>query len=154
MNTRKIIIEVICLILMLHFFYEGVYKIAYWQNYAYWMKHAPLLKPVWQIFTYAIPVGEILLALSFLKPSFRVNALYISIAVLMVFVFWIMCGNLFTHRLFWPYHALYEKSTWMQKMLISIGLCWLAFAAVVLLKRHSIKGIASNSLRNEPVSAH
>ncbi|HWK04803.1 MAG TPA: MauE/DoxX family redox-associated membrane protein [Puia sp.] len=154
MKTRKIIVEIICLTLLLNFFYEGIYKIAYWSNYAFWVKHAPLLKPVWQILTYVIPIGEIVLALAFMVQKFRVKALYILIGVLMVFVLWVMSGYLFTHRLFWPYHALWEKPTWMQKMLISIGLCWLAFMAIVLLNpKLSFKRYSSNSLRNKPANA-
>ena len=154
MKTRKIIVEVICVILLLNFFYEGIYKIAYWGNYAFWVKHAPLLKPVGQVLTYAIPVGEIVLALSFLAPKFRVRALYLSVGVLMVFVLWIMSSYLFTTRIFWPYHALWEKPTWMQKMLISLGLCWLSFTAILLSNpKFSFKRYSSSSLRNTPANA-
>lgn len=154
MKTKKIIVEVICLILLLNFFYEGIYKIAYWQNFGFYIKHAPLLKPVWQIITCTVPIGELALALSFLAPNFRVKALYISIGVLVIFVLWVMASYLFTTRLFWPYHALWEKPTWMQKMLISLGLCWFAFAAVLLSNQKlSFKRYSSNSLRNKPANA-
>jgi hypothetical protein len=154
MKTRKIIVEIICLILLLNFFYEGIYKIAYWGNYAFWVKHAPLLRPIWQLLTYIIPVGEIALALSFLAPKFRIKALYISIGVLIVFVLWVMSSYLFTSRLFWPYHALWEKPTWMQKMLISLGLSWLALTALILAKGGlPINRFSSNSLRNKPTNA-
>lgn len=154
MKTRKIIVEVICLILLLNFFYEGIYKVAYWSNYAFWMKHAPLLKPVWQILTYAIPVGEIALALAFLAPKFRVRALYVSIGVLFVFVLWVMSGYLFTTQLFWPYHALWEKPTWMQKMLLSLGMSWLALTAIVMSSSVSLrKGYNSRPVQNKPVNA-
>ena len=154
MKTRKIIVEIICLVLMLNFFYEGIYKIAYWSDYAFWVKHAPLLKPVWQILTYAIPVGEIALALSFMVPKFRVKALYISIGVLFVFVLWVMSGFLFTNRIFFPYHALWEKPNWMDKMLISLGFGWLAFTAVLLSNANlSLKRFYSNYLRNKSANA-
>ena|SRR5258708_6085636 len=154
MKTRKIIVEIICLILLLNFFYEGIYKIAYWQNYAFWIKHAPLLKPVWQILTYTIPIGEIALALSFLVPKFRLKALYISIGALGVYVLWVMSGYLFTNRIFFPCHALWEKPTWMQKMLISLGFCWLALTAILLVNsKLSFKRYSSNSLRNTSANA-
>ena len=154
MKTRKIIVEIICLILLLNFFYEGIYKIAYWPNFAVWMKHAPLLRPVWQILTYVIPIGEIALALAFMVQKFRVKALYISIGVLAAFVLWVISSYLFTNRIFFPYHALWEKPIWMQKMLISLGLCWLAFTAVLLSNPNlSFKKYFSNSLRNKPANA-
>lgn len=154
MKTRKIVVEIICLILLLNFFYEGIYKIAYWGSFGLYMKHAPLLSPIWQILTYVIPIGEIALALSFLAPSFRGNALYISIVVMVVFVLWIMSVYLFTLRVFWPFHALWEKPTWLQKMLISMGMCWLAFAAIGMSKRgFSFKRLSSNIFRNTLTNA-
>src|SRR5882757_10426313 len=129
MKTKKIIIEIICLVLVLNFFYEGIYKIAYIQNYGFWVTHEPLLRPIGKILTYLIPTGEIALSLLFLVPSCRIFALYITLAGLIIFVLWVMSVYLFTHFLFWPYHALWGRPTWMQKMLISLGLCWLAFMA-------------------------
>jgi hypothetical protein len=154
MKTRKIIVEVICLVLMLNFFYEGIYKVAYWSNYAFWVKHAPLLRSIWQILTYVIPMGEIALALGFMVPKFRMRALYISIACLFVFVLWVMGWHLFTSRIFWPYHALWEKPTWMQKMLISLGMGWLALTAIVMSSSVSLrKGYNSHPVQNKPVNA-
>ena len=154
MKTRKIIVEVICLVLMLNFFYEGIYKIGYWSNYAFWVKHAPLLEPVWQILTYAIPIGEIALALAFMVSKFRIRALYISIGVLFVFVLWIMSSYLFTSRVFWPYHALWEKPTWMQKMLISLGICWMALIVIVLSSPIKLqKRYPAAAMKNEPANA-
>lgn len=132
MKMRKIIVEIICFILLMNWFYEGIYKVAYWSNFSLYMKHAPLLKPVWQVLAYGIPVGEIVLALMFIFPKQRVRALYISIGVSMVFVFWIISVYLFTNRLFWPYHAMWKGPTWMQKMVISLGVCWGAFTVIVL----------------------
>jgi len=154
MKTRKIIIEIICFVLLMNWFYEGIYKVAYWSNFSFYMKHAPLLKPVWQILAYGIPAGEIGLALMFLFTKQRVRALYITIGALMVFVFWVMSVYLFAHRVFWPYHALWAKPTWMQKMLISVGLCWGAFIAAMLLNpRISFKRFGPRALRNMPTSA-
>src|SRR6185503_16572903 len=116
MKTRKVIVEVICFVLLMNWFYEGIYKVAYWSNFSFYIEHAPLLKPVGQVLAYGIPVGEIAVALMFLSPKQKVKALYISIGALMVFVFWVISWHLFTNRVFWPYHALWEKSTWMQKM--------------------------------------
>ena len=153
MKTRKIIVEIICFILLMNFFYEGIYKIAYWGSFGHYIKHAPLLEPFWQILVYCVPGGEIILALTFFSSGFRIKALYISIAVLLMFVFWIMSVYLFTPRLFWPYHALWKNPTWMQKMLISLGLCWLSFTALIILRKDISYRVKSTSLRNMPANA-
>ena len=154
MKTRKIIVEIICLILLLNFFYEGMYKLVYIHNYGQWLKYAPFLESVSTLFTYTIPIGEILLSILFIYSRYRIIALNICLTIEILFVLWIMSVYLFSHSLFWPYHALWEKPTWMQKMLISIGLCWLAFIAIILSNpRFSFKRYSSNSLRNTPVNA-
>ncbi len=151
MKTRKVIVEVICLVLLMFWFYEGVYKVAYWGSFSFYIKHAPLLRPVWKVLAYGIPIFEIGLALMFVFPKQRIKALYISIAALLVFVFWVMSAHLFTQRIFWPYHALWEKPTWMQKMLISMGLAWVALVAIVF-EASKLK-VNSTVLRNKPANA-
>jgi len=139
---------------LMFWFYEGIYKVAHWSNYAFWVKHAPLLKPVWQVLTYVIPLGEIILSVMLLFFKYRKVALYGTIGALMISVFWIISVYLFTNRLFWPYHALWNKSTWVQKMSISLALSWLSFVGIILLNSTlSFRGIFSNSLRNKPANA-
>src|SRR5258707_6534158 len=132
MKSKKILVEVICLVLVLNFFYEGIYKLANLDDYHFWLGREPFLGPVAGILTYSIPIGEILLSLLFLFPATRLIALYSSLIGLILFILWIMSGYLFSHLLFWPHHALWQKPTWMQKMLISLGICWMSFMAIVL----------------------
>jgi hypothetical protein len=153
MKTRRIIVEVICFVLLMNWFYEGIYKVAYWGSFSFYIKHAPLLKPVWQVLAYVIPVGEIGLALLFLFPKKRMIALYLSIGGFLVFVFWIMSTYLFTSRLFWPYHALWQNPTWMQKMLISLGLGWMAFIVIVLSTPGMLEKLSSSKvIRHTPIN--
>jgi hypothetical protein len=148
-------VEAICLILILYFFYEGIYKIAYFGNYAFWLHHAPLLKPVAGILQYLIPIGELVLSLSLIAPSYRGVALGITFIVLIIFLSWIMSVYLFTNRLFWPYHALWHKPTWMQKMLISTGLLWLSFIAIIVLRNTpTIHFTRRIDLRKPSANAH
>jgi hypothetical protein len=153
MKAKKFIVEIICLVLIVNFFYEGLYKLIHIDNYGFWVTHTPFLKSMGKPLTYVIPVGEIVLSLLFLVPSCRIFALYSTLAGLILFVLWIMGMCLFTHFLFWPYHALWAKPNWVQKMLISIGLCWLSFTAIILsTARFLIKEHFSNSLRNTPAN--
>lgn len=153
MKTRKIIVEIICFVLMMNWFYEGIYKVAYFINFSFYIKLAPLLGPFWQVLAYGIPAGEIALALMFLFPKQRVRALYITMVTMLVFVLWVMSAFLFTNYLFWPFHALWEKPTWMQKMLIALTLCWMAFISIMLSgKKISLKRFSVESLHNVPAN--
>jgi hypothetical protein len=152
MNAKKIIVEIICLVLVLSIFYEGIYKIAYLRGYASWLRHAPLLKSTAPVLTYVIPVGEIVLSLLFLSARSRMVALNATIVVSVIFILYVICAHLFTHRLFWPFDAPWNRPAWMQKLLIALGWSWLAFAAIILSRSGiSLKRFSSNLLRNTPV---
>jgi hypothetical protein len=154
MKTKKLIVEIICLLLLLNFFYEGIYKLFYIQKYGFWLHHATFLKPISRFFTYTIPIGEIILSILFLVPSCRVFALYSSLGLLISFILYIASTFLFSHSIFfWPYHAFWDHPTWMQKMISSLILSWLAFAAIILSgTKFSINMCISNSLRNKPAN--
>jgi hypothetical protein len=132
MKIRTVIVEVLIYVLVLNFFYEGIYKIAHWHDYALWLHYAPLMKPFWVPLTYLIPIGEIALSLTLLAPSYRINALYWTITLLIIYILWLACALLFTSQLFWPYYAPWKNTSWLQKGLISIGFSWVAFIAIVL----------------------
>jgi|GEM_PF-1061013 len=151
MKARKVIVEVICFVLMMFWFYEGIYKIAYFKQFGVYITHAPLIHPVGEILKYLIPFGEVGLALSLMVSGTKKASLYSTIGLLILFIVWIMSVYLFAHHSFWPYHAMWINPTWMQKMLISLGLCWMAFSAIVLLNKGVyVAKINSNSLRNNP----
>jgi hypothetical protein len=153
MNTRKATIEIICFILLMNWFYEGIYKVVNWGNFSSYMRRAPLIHPIWQILSYAIPLAEVGLALLFLFPKQRQKALYLSIGVLLVYVFWVMTWHFFAFKLFWPFHAIWSKPNWTQKMLMSLGLCWVAFIAVVFSAPRSLgKILKSNANQNRAAS--
>lgn len=130
MKTKKTIVETICFLLVLNFFYEGVYKVAYLNNYAFWVTHEPLIKPIGVVLKYLIPIFEITISILLLISSKRKIALWTIIVSQIVFIGWIVSVYLFTHNLFWPYHALWDKPTWMQKMCYGLLLCWLSFTAI------------------------
>lgn len=153
MKARKISAEIICFALLLYWFYEGIYKVANWTTFSMYIKNAPLVKPMWQILAYGIPIGEIILALMFLFPSKRVRALYITMGALVLFVLWIMSVFLFTGYLLWPFNAFWPKPTWMQKMLLSLGMCWGAFMVVVSMGiKISFSGLGKNALPNKTIN--
>jgi hypothetical protein len=153
MKTRKMFVEVICFILLINFFYEGIYKIAYIHDYEVWLANVSLLKNYQNIFAYFLPIGEILLALCLLIPNLKIRALYAIIVVSILFVLWILSVFLFKPQTFWPFHALWVRPSWMQKMLISLSFSWLSFIAIVLSKRSfPIKKYFSNALRNTPAN--
>ena len=154
MKNRKRIAGILCWILLLYFFYEGICKVAYFQQFALWIRFAPLLKPVSGLLAYGLPVGELVLSFLFLFSSLRVSALYIAISGLLIYILWIMSVILFTHYVFTSYHVPWENFTWFQKMLVSLLLGWLAVIALVVLREGPLlRRFSKNALRNMPADA-
>src|SRR5687767_4424249 len=67
--NRNVIIEAICFLLMLNFFYEGIHKIAYLANYGFWLSREPLIKSIGKFLQYSIPVIEVIIALLISKSK-------------------------------------------------------------------------------------
>jgi len=155
MKTKKIVVEVICFVLLMFWFYEGIYKVAYFHQFGLYIMHAPVVERVGFVLKYVIPLGEMGMAVLFFFVRYRRLALYSSIVVLIVFVLWIISFRYFTNKFIWPYYVLWRyPPPWMQKLLISIGLCWISFLAILLsAPKKAINSPQTNSLRNKPANA-
>lgn len=130
MPVKKWLYECICFVLILNFFYEGVQKLAYLDVYSFWVNHAPIIRKFGAMLQYAVPLAEIAIATLLMIARYRSIVLFAIIVVEIVFILWVMSVYLFTGYLFWPYHALWDNPTWMQKIVYGLMLAWLAFAAL------------------------
>jgi hypothetical protein len=132
MKTRQLVIDTLLFILILDLFYEGIYKVANWIEYAKWLHHSPITKSFWVILTYFIPIGQLALSLSLLIPRYRVPSLYITMIGQLAYLSWIAFTHISSHSVFWPYHELWKNPTWVQKAMMSLAFTWIAFLINVL----------------------
>lgn len=140
MLSKKGLYDFIILLLILNFFYEGIQKLAYLEVYGFWITHAPIIRRLGLILKYAVPLSEISIAVLLMIPRYREIG-FIAIVVMEIgFILWVISVYLFTGYLFWPYHALWDDPTWMQKMVYALMLAWLALGGLVL-SRKAIQSI-------------
>lgn len=151
MLSKKWLYEFICFLLMLNFFYEGIYKIAHFGHWTFWITSEPFLRSGGFVLKYLIPTFEILIAFSLLTDKKRSIGLYSIIIAEILSIMWIMSVYIFTNYLFWPYHALWEDPSWMQKMIFGLILSWLALVAIVLSFKTVQKSDIVSVLRSKPV---
>ncbi|WP_152270594.1 MauE/DoxX family redox-associated membrane protein [Agriterribacter humi] len=147
MRITKWLYEFVCLVLILNFFYEGIQKLAYSDAYGFWITHAPVIKKFGAVLQYAVPLIEIAIAILLIIARYRSIAFIAIIVAEIVFILWVMSVYLFTGYLFWPYDTLWDDATWMQKMIYSLILAWLAFAAISYNGKKEIEH-KKNLLRN------
>jgi uncharacterized membrane protein YphA (DoxX/SURF4 family) len=143
--------DLICFVLVLNYFYEGVQKLAYLDVYGFWITHAPVIRKFGSILKYAIPISEIVIAVLLLMPKFRKAAFIASIFMQIGFILWVMSVYLFTGYLFWPYHALWDNPTWMQKMVYGLMLAWMALTGILLSRSKTRSNGKIKILKNEAV---
>jgi hypothetical protein len=129
---------------MLYFFYEGIQKVAYFKLYSFWVGHVPLLKHFPLIPMYAIPIGELLLAVFFMISSRRTWALYGALAGNLVFILYIIWTVLIKGFFFPLYHPWWSHESWFQKLLIALLLIWVSFVLIL---------VENKKLRNSPASS-
>jgi hypothetical protein len=151
MKTNKIIAEIICFLLVINFFYEGLHNLVHYGAYNFWLKHIPYLEKISKFASYALPFGELILSVLLIIPLSRIYALYFSLAVLICFIGYLFLSLLYSPIFFLPFHAFWDTkyATWFQKMIYSLTLAWLAFMAILLFKLNiSVKKYLSKILRN------
>ena len=154
--SKTNMIEAIAFLLCLSFFYEGMYKMANWSQYAVWLHHAPFIRVMWIPLTYVIPVFEIGLAISLLTAKYRTRSMYLVIMGCGVFVCWSMASIIFSGKIIFPFHNVFiHASTWREKILLALLQGWLAFIALLLAKAKVSsfnKTERTARLHNKPVS--
>lgn len=141
--------EIICLILVLNFFYEGIYKIAHLHKYAQWLNCVKILKFTPTIFSWIIPGIELITAVLLLIPITRIKGLVITLYLLLLFTSWIIISFYSASLTIWPFHPLWPSVNWMGRLETSILFGWISLIAIFLTNTN----FNSKNLRNMPAKS-
>lgn len=131
MNTKNIIFEGICFLLALNFFYDGVYKFAYIESYSLWLGSALFLAQFKQLLIYTIPLFEVALSLCLIFSRRRTTWLYVSMGAYILFIGYTILIFQIRNLIFYPFHALWGKPTWIQVISMALFLSWLSFIDIL-----------------------
>jgi len=140
---KKIISEVICLLVLLYFFQDGIYKLSHLKSYQIWFSHAPYFKNFSPRIGYCIPIAETICATGILFKKSRAICLCLILAGLVIAILQIMAACFFTTFLFFPFHFLWFKPGWLQVLIVDLGIAWLIFMVLVSSKHITSKKIDS-----------
>jgi hypothetical protein len=146
MKKQQWLYEIICFILILNFFYEGIYKIAHFNSYSFWVTHTPVLHHVAPFLKYFVPLAEVAASVMILTPYTRNAALYSIIIGEVAMILWVVYTLIFTGWLIFPFYTLWNNPNWMEKMLYALLLSWLALTVILLANNKTFD--TKNLLRN------
>lgn len=129
---KKWLTDIICLYLILNFFYEGIYQLAFFQQYSFWINHAPVIKKSGSFLQYLIPTLLFYTSFCLIAQKYRSTGFVLVILAELVFTLWIIYVYKYTGYLFWPFNAFWNNPTWIEKMIYGLFMAWLAIAGAVL----------------------
>ncbi|UNY98619.1 hypothetical protein MQE36_16255 [Zhouia spongiae] len=130
---RKIIIEIICLLFILLFVYAGVSKLTDFQKFRIQVGQSPLLTSVGRWIVWLVPVTELIIASMLCIPKFRLQALYVSFGLMVVFTTYIVMILKFSPFVPCSCGGILDKMGWTEHLIFNIGFVFLAMFGVLIL---------------------
>ncbi|TXJ24926.1 MAG: hypothetical protein E6Q24_15375 [Chitinophagaceae bacterium] len=131
MKTVIVITWLIRLLLIFHFFYDGLIKLLDMQWFALWLKTIVGNIAVANVLTYAIPIFEVVTAILLVVQSLALRMLYAAFGFFIFMVSGIVVIFFKGVVIFHPYHTYWNKPEWNEVILFNISLAIIAFAGII-----------------------
>jgi len=87
---KSILPDIICYFFILLFVYTGAAKLAEIQTFKQELTSSPLLGSLSGVITWALPIGELLLAIALFIPALRLKALYATLTLMSLFTIYVI----------------------------------------------------------------
>lgn len=134
MNSVTVITWLIRLLLIFHFFCDGLIKLMDMQWFGLWLRTIVGNVAITNILIYAIPIFEVVVALLLIVQSLALRMLYAAFGFFIFMVSGIVIifskGVVFLH----PYHTYWNEPEWNEVIILNISFAIIAFAGIVCLE--------------------
>jgi uncharacterized membrane protein YphA (DoxX/SURF4 family) len=137
--NKDFFIEIVCFLLMIYFFYEGIYKIVHLSGYGNWLFDKPYLGAISGFLKFAIPIFEIALSVLLLTPFKKRMVLYFVLLSQIIFVIWILNIFPFKRLIFNPYHSYWIRPRWFDKIIFTLCVSWVSLIGIYLLTKNQTR---------------
>lgn len=149
-NIRNTIIEVICLLYILLFFYAAISKLLDYHNFRIQLGQSPILSSVAGLMSIFIPILELGIAILLVFRYTRFLGLLASFTLMVLFSFYIYI--ILHYSAFVPCSCggILEKMTWNQHLAFNVFFTIMAGIAFVILPNYSGTGIEKTEKIDRP----
>jgi uncharacterized membrane protein YphA (DoxX/SURF4 family) len=137
-NTRRIIIDSVCLLYMLLFVYAAVSKLLDFENFQVQLGQSPLLSPFAAWISWIVPFLELVIALMLMIPKRRNAALLTALSLMMMFTVYIFIVLHYSSFIPCSCGGILEKMSWNTHLVFNFVFVLLAIFAIVL--QHETSG--------------
>ena len=132
---KNILVDIITYFFILLFVYTGAAKLSEVHLFREQMLSSPFLGPLAGIFTWALPIGELLLAIALFIPRFRLKALYATLILMSLFTIYVVAIFFLDNHLSCSCGGIIEELTPKQHIFFNSACVILSTLAIALDRR-------------------
>ena len=132
-----ILVNLITWFFIFLFVYTGVVKLSEVHLFREQLLSSPFLGPFAGIFNWALPIGEILLAIALFIPRFELKALYATLILMSLFTIYVIVIYFFDSHLSCSCGGIIEELTPKQHILFNTSCVFLSTLAIAMRKRNA-----------------
>lgn len=132
---RTAITIAICWLIAALFTYTAISKLADYDNFQFGLSESPFISFMAPFLTWALPAGELILAVMLLIPRLRLTGLYLSLALLISFTVYISAMLLFAFDIPCSCGGVLEEMSWGVHIIFNGVFILLNIVAIVLKRR-------------------
>src|SRR5580658_5373271 len=132
---RTILADAITYFFIILFLYTGVAKLTEIHEFKEQLISSPFLGSLAGIITWALPIGEILLAIALFIPAFRLRALYVTLAVMSLFTIYVLSIFFMDNHLSCSCGGIVEDLTPQQHIVFNSACVVLSILGILVVRR-------------------
>jgi len=129
---RSTLSQLLCALLLSLFLYAALSKLLNYPQFVSQLTLHPLLRPVSGVMAWALPAVEILVSICLFFPLWRLNGLYASFLLLVIFSVYILGMLLTASHLPCSCGGVFQHLTWGEHLICNTILAVLALWAIRL----------------------
>jgi thiol-disulfide isomerase/thioredoxin len=147
---KALLVDIICYFFILLFLYTGVAKLMEIQQFKEQLVSSPLVGSIAGILTWALPIGELILAVALFIPAFRLKALYATLVLMTLFTVYVIVILFMDNQLSCSCGGIIEELSPKQHVLFNSACSILSAVAIALARRQEptmrVKWLTSTSV--------
>jgi uncharacterized membrane protein YphA (DoxX/SURF4 family) len=130
--NRVVIVEVICALFVMLFFYAALSKLKDFENFKVQLGKSPVLNLFAGIVAWIVPITELLICFFLIIKRFQYIALYAAFSLMVMFSAYIVVILNYSSYIPCSCGGILENMTWSQHLYFNIGFVTLAIVGVLI----------------------
>ncbi|HVI45736.1 MAG TPA: DoxX family protein [Chitinophaga sp.] len=131
-DPRRIIVDVISLLLILLFFYAAFSKWMDMEKFRSQLGQSPLLTSFSELVSWIVPLTEVVLSFFLLSARYRLAALYASFGLMVMFTAYIVAITHFSESVPCSCGGILQRMTWEQHLVFNLVFVILIVLAILI----------------------